>query len=91
MAAAPAGCRSVPEFHRQACMRAVLGLVHPATGKPMLWKSNMPEDMAEAGVSSIHGGGACTFEDRERYFSYRRDGVTGRMATLIWRDDEVGV
>jgi YfiH family protein len=46
--------------------------------------------LLRAGVSSIHGGGACTFEDRERYFSYRRDGVTGRMATLIWRDDEVG-
>jgi copper oxidase (laccase) domain-containing protein len=44
--------------------------------------------LQRAGVSSIHGGGACTFEDRERYFSYRRDGVTGRMATLIWRDDE---
>ena len=39
-----------------------------------------------AGVSSIHGGEACTFGDRERYFSYRRDGITGRMATLIWRD-----
>lgn len=39
------------------------------------------------GVSSIHGGGLCTLCDPERYFSYRRDGVTGRMATLIWRQD----
>lgn len=37
-----------------------------------------------AGLTSIHGGGRCTVSDRERYFSYRRDGVTGRMATLIW-------
>lgn len=39
-----------------------------------------------AGVRSIHGGGLCTACDRERFFSYRRDGgQTGRMATLIWR------
>lgn len=37
-----------------------------------------------AGLTSIHGGGLCTVSDGERYFSYRRDGVTGRMATLIW-------
>lgn len=36
------------------------------------------------GLTSIHGGGLCTVSDREQYFSYRRDGVTGRMATLIW-------
>jgi 23S rRNA pseudouridine1911/1915/1917 synthase len=36
-----------PEFHRQALHARRLGLVHPATGKPMLWKSNMPDDMAE--------------------------------------------
>ncbi len=36
-----------PEFHRQALHARRLGLVHPASGKPMLWKSNMPEDMAE--------------------------------------------
>lgn len=37
-----------------------------------------------AGVQSIHGGGFCTFTDRERFFSFRRDGECGRMATLIW-------
>ena len=36
------------------------------------------------GVGSIHGGGLCTFSDRTRFFSYRRDGVTGRMACGIW-------
>ena len=36
-----------PEFHRQALHARRLGLVHPASGKPMLWKSNLPEDMAE--------------------------------------------
>ena len=40
--------------------------------------------LAAAGVTQVHGGGLCTFSDSERFFSYRRDGVTGRMATLIW-------
>jgi len=42
-----------------------------------------------AGVKHIHGDGACTVSDAERYFSYRRDGVTGRMASLIWLDNGV--
>jgi polyphenol oxidase len=40
------------------------------------------------GVTQIYGGGHdkdwCTFTDKENFFSFRRDGVTGRMATLIW-------
>ncbi|HEB58833.1 MAG TPA: peptidoglycan editing factor PgeF [Gammaproteobacteria bacterium] len=41
--------------------------------------------LARAGVTAIHGGGACTWHEGERFFSYRRDGTTGRMASLIWR------
>lgn len=36
-----------PDFGRQALHARRLGLVHPATGKPMLWKSQLPDDMAE--------------------------------------------
>lgn len=36
------------------------------------------------GVAGVYGGGLCTFTDAERFFSYRRDAVTGRMASLIW-------
>ena len=42
--------------------------------------------LARAGVTAVYGGNACTYSDSARYFSYRRDGVTGRMATLIWLD-----
>lgn len=36
------------------------------------------------GVTQIYGGGLCTYSDKDQFFSYRRDGTTGRMATLIW-------
>jgi hypothetical protein len=36
------------------------------------------------GVREIYGGGCCTFSEPERFFSYRRENRTGRMATLIW-------
>ena len=38
------------------------------------------------GLMDIYGGDGCTFLEPEHYFSYRRDGVTGRMAHLIWLD-----
>jgi YfiH family protein len=40
--------------------------------------------LAEAGVTAVHGGGWCTASDPSRFFSFRRDGTTGRMATLAW-------
>ncbi|TBW51027.1 peptidoglycan editing factor PgeF [Marinobacter halodurans] len=43
--------------------------------------------LCRAGVRAerIYGGGFCTFSDPGRFYSYRRDGETGRMASLIWR------
>lgn len=40
--------------------------------------------LARVGVTAVFGGGDCTYSDSGRFFSYRRDGVTGRMASLIW-------
>ncbi len=36
------------------------------------------------GVSRVYGGEHCTYNDPARFFSYRRDGMTGRMGTFIW-------
>lgn len=38
------------------------------------------------GVTPIYGGDHCTLSEEDRFFSYRRDNVTGRMASLIWID-----
>ena len=37
-----------------------------------------------AGVDAVHGGGHCTVRQAGDYYSYRRDGATGRMASLVW-------
>lgn len=47
--------------------------------------------LAAAGVIAISGGEYCTFTDSRRFFSYRRDGLTGRMASMIWIDRQSGV
>jgi len=40
--------------------------------------------LASIGVRQVYGGGLCTYSDEERFFSFRRDRETGRMASLIW-------
>ena len=40
--------------------------------------------LGHAGVKVVYGGGRCTFTEVDTFYSYRRDGVTGRMASLIW-------
>lgn len=40
--------------------------------------------LQRVGLAAVYGGGLCTVSDPGRFYSYRRDGVTGRMASLIW-------
>jgi YfiH family protein len=40
--------------------------------------------LANVGIEHCYGGGLCTVSDRSRFYSYRRDRETGRMASLIW-------
>jgi YfiH family protein len=61
--------------------------------RPGKWLANLPQlardRLAAAGVTQVSGGEWCTVQDRadgrSRFFSFRRDGVTGRMAAAIWR------
>lgn len=52
------------------------------------WMANLyaiaRERLAARGVVSVTGGDLCTYGDAERFYSYRRDGVTGRMVAMIW-------
>jgi YfiH family protein len=41
--------------------------------------------LQQAGVNAIYGGEYCTFSDTNRFFSYRRDASSARMASIIWR------
>ena len=42
------------------------------------------QQLTQLGCTAVYGGNFCTFSDQERFYSYRRDGQTGRMASLIW-------
>jgi YfiH family protein len=56
--------------------------------KPGKWHADLPllarERLRAAGVRAISGGNWCTVEAPSRFFSFRRDGVTGRMAAAVW-------
>ncbi|MFI3197013.1 MAG: peptidoglycan editing factor PgeF [Methylococcaceae bacterium] len=43
-------------------------------------------ELAALGIVNVYGGTHCTFTEHERFYSYRRESQTGRMATLIWRE-----
>ncbi len=44
--------------------------------------------LAACGITQVYGGEFCTYSDREHFYSYRRDGQTGRIASLIWLEQE---
>ncbi len=52
------------------------------------WLADLPqlarERLNRAGVRRIGGGTWCTVEERSRFFSFRRDGITGRLAAAVW-------
>jgi YfiH family protein len=57
-------------------------------GRPGRWQLDLyglaRGRLKGCGIERIYGGDRCTHAEASRFFSYRRDGVTGRQATLIW-------
>lgn len=57
-------------------------------GQPGKWLADIyllaRQRLAALGVTAVYGGDCCTVSESQRFFSYRRDGVTGRMGTLVW-------
>lgn len=47
--------------------------------------------LARLGVESVGGEEVCTYSNTDRFYSYRRDGTTGRFASLVWLTDPQGV
>lgn len=74
------------EFTRDDAEAAVHFVRHGATK----WRADLhalaQRALRHLGVTSIHGQPLCTVADPQRFFSYRRDRTTGRMAAFIWRD-----
>ena len=58
-------------------------------GRPGKWQADLAalarRRLAYAGVTDVIESGLCTVSDPARFFSYRRDGATGRMAAFVWR------
>jgi polyphenol oxidase len=65
-------------------------LAHFKPGSAGKWWADLPglarQRLLAAGVREISGGRWCTAVDASRFFSYRRDGVTGRMVAAVWID-----
>lgn len=61
----------------------------PRADGQMRWLADLAglarQRLASAGLRAISGASACTVQDASRFFSFRRSGVTGRMAASIWR------
>lgn len=42
------------------------------------------QQLVDLGIHEVYGGTLCTYADPRRFYSFRRDGMTGRMASVIW-------
>lgn len=60
----------------------------PHTEKPLHFLADIyalaRAELAQLGITATYGGDRCTFSEVENFYSYRRDKITGRMASLIW-------
>ena len=81
----------VGEDVRQAFIRSDAGAQQAFSARaPGKWLGDLyllaRQRLTMLGVKKIYGGNFCTYTEAARFFSHRRDGNTGRMASLIWLD-----
>lgn len=76
-----------PEVRAQFVARDPGAAGHFAANGRGRWQADLyglaRQRLAAAGLRDVHGGGRCTFGEKDKFFSYRRDGQCGRMASLI--------
>lgn len=88
------GAEVLPAFGREARPADQPGFrwAPRPDGSPR-WRADLgllaEERLRAAGVPAVALHGSCTVSDASRFFSFRRDGVTGRMAAAVWRRVEM--
>lgn len=84
----PAAFEVGADVHAAFCAGDAGAAAFFAAGRPGKWRADLYGlarcRLERAGVASIHGGGECTYSDTARFFSYRRERDSGRMATAVW-------
>ena len=81
----------VGEEVRQACEEAISGtdhaFIYSSRGK---WRMSLSalvrQQLLKRGISMIYACNLCTFEEQDKFYSYRRENITGRVASLIWME-----
>jgi polyphenol oxidase len=75
--------------HAPGCADVSRFVYHERSDGSARWLADLQglaqDRLAAAGVAAVTATPACTVEDASAFFSFRRDGVTGRMAAAIWR------
>ncbi len=76
----------------EAHIEAVGKAFRPSLSGPLKFYADLyglaRAELFELGVKQVFGGGFCTYEDDRRFYSYRREGETGRQVALIWRQGD---
>lgn len=84
----PAAFEVGPEVHEAFTARDAAATAEFRPGRGGRYLADLPalarRRLSACGVTWVGGGAACTYSDPARFYSYRRDGATGRMAALAW-------
>ena len=61
-------------------------------GRPGHWWMDIyqlaRQQLAQRGVTEVYGGDRCTWQEADSFYAFRRDGATGRMASVIWFESD---